>query len=346
MRSGSDPAATVAGAGATVASAGSGTAGRACHGTSAITAADLLARARPRIGAREAALLLAEVLGWRRTELLTRDHEVLPPASVAEFDAWVARRAAGEPIAHLLGHREFFGLRLRVNAHVLIPRPETELLVEAALAWLAEPQQSARPEAPAVLDLGTGSGAIAIAIAAQAPTVRVVATDHSAEALAVARDNAQTHLPARPGGPIEFRQGDWYAALTREPSATVAGGAPTPQRFDMIVSNPPYIADGDPHLEQGDLRYEPQGALTDGADGLRALAAIIAGASDWLRDGGVLWLEHGYDQAAAVRALLDAQGFQAVASHRDLAGIERISGGRWHRAAASSSTSGAPPVTR
>ena len=262
----------------------------------------------------EARILLGQVLGWRRTELITRSDEPLDTAAVARFQALQARRVAGEPVAQLIGTREFFGLDFEVTPDVLIPRPETELLVETALAAL---EGTARPR---VLDLGTGTGAIAVAIASARPDAQVWAVDRSGDALAVAARNAARLLDAaRPGGPVQLAHSDWYSALDRA------------LRFEVIVSNPPYIASGDPHLSAGDLRFEPRGALTDEADGLSAIRVIIAGARARFAEhrAGVLWLEHGYDQAAAVRALLDEAGFAAVRSECDLAGIERISGGTW-----------------
>ncbi|WP_327201067.1 peptide chain release factor N(5)-glutamine methyltransferase [Paraburkholderia sp.] len=273
--------------------------------------ADALLRASP-LPALETRILLMHVLGWRRTELITRGDEPLESASVAAYRALETRRAAGEPIAQLVGAREFFGLDFEVTPDVLIPRPETELLVETALAAIEGVAQ------PRVLDLGTGSGAIAVAIASARPDARVWAVDRSAGALGVAARNAAKLLDAtRAGGALTFIEGSWYDALDAA------------LRFDVIVSNPPYIANGDPHLDQGDLRFEPRGALTDEADGLSALRAIVEGAPARLVASGVLWMEHGYDQAAAVRALLDARGFADVASRLDLAGIERISGGRF-----------------
>ncbi|WP_433694002.1 peptide chain release factor N(5)-glutamine methyltransferase [Paraburkholderia phenoliruptrix] len=259
----------------------------------------------------EARILLTHVLGWRQTQLITRADEVLDGACVERYLALQARRVAGEPVAQIVGAREFFGLEFEVTPHVLIPRPETELLVETALTAM---QDLARPR---VLDLGTGTGAIAVAIASMRPDAQVTAVDRSAEALAVAARNAARRLDAkRPGGAVIFAQSDWYGALDRGLC------------FDVIVSNPPYIASDDPHLAQGDLRYEPRGALTDEADGLSAIRAIVAGAPARLSSHGILWMEHGYDQAEAVRTLLTAQGFADVRSERDLAGIERISGGR------------------
>ncbi|WP_207003504.1 peptide chain release factor N(5)-glutamine methyltransferase [Trinickia mobilis] len=274
------------------------------------TAASLLrASALPAL---EARILLTHALGWRRTELITRGDEPLSDAACAQYRALEARRAAGEPIAQIVGAREFFGLEFEVTPHVLIPRPETELLVETALAALDG------TAAPRVLDLGTGTGAIAVAIASARPDARVWALDRSAEALAVAARNATKLLDAkRPGGALQLLQSDWYTAL--DPALS----------FDAIVSNPPYIRHGDPHLTEGDLRFEPHGALTDEADGLSAIRIIVAGARSRLASRGQLWIEHGYDQAADVRALLAAQGFESVHSRADLAAIERISGGTW-----------------
>jgi release factor glutamine methyltransferase len=279
------------------------------------TAAALL-RASP-LPPGEARILLAHALGWRRTELITRGDAPLADAQCARYRALEARRVAGEPIAQIVGTREFFGLEFDVTPDVLIPRPETELVVETALAALE------RLAAPRVLDLGAGSGAIAIALASERPDARVWALDRSAAALAVAARNAAKLLDAaRPGGPLALLQSDWYAAL--DPALS----------FDVIVSNPPYIRHDDPHLTEGDLRFEPRGALTDEADGLSAIRAIVAGALARLAPHGQLWIEHGYDQAADVRALLVAHGFEAVHSRADLASIERISGGTWPSVAA------------
>ncbi|WP_368623315.1 peptide chain release factor N(5)-glutamine methyltransferase [Paraburkholderia sp. BR13444] len=278
--------------------------------------ADVLLRASP-LPPLEARILLTHVLGWRRTQLITRGAEPLERASVERYRALEARRMAGEPVAQLVGAREFFGLEFEVTPHVLIPRPETELLVETTLAAI-----EARPR-PRVLDLGTGTGAIAVAIASMRPDAQVWALDRSADALAVAARNGARLLDAkRPGGAVTFLHSDWYASLDAA------------LRFDAIVSNPPYIASGDPHLAEGDLRFEPRGALTDEADGLSAIRAIVAGAPERLAADGALWIEHGYDQAEAVRALLSAGGFAEVRSERDLAGIERISGGVLRAAAA------------
>ena len=249
-------------------------------------------------------MLLEHVLGKSRAWMLAHDTDPIESWQAQQYQALATRRLAGEPMAYLVGHREFMGHDFAVTPDVLIPRPETELLVETALAWLAD-----RPEA-AVLDLGTGSGVIAVSIALGAPTATVTATDASATALQMAVRNA-----ARLGARVDFAQGSWYEAL------------PPRARYDLIVSNPPYIARDDEHLGQGDLRFEPRGALTDGADGLRDLTAIVAGAVARLRPGGALWMEHGWDQAAVVRQLLANAGFKNIASLKDLSGIERISGG-------------------
>ena len=259
----------------------------------------------------EARILLTHVLGWRHTQLITRSDEALDSTVVERYRALEARRVAGEPVAQLVGAREFFGLDLEVTPDVLIPRPETELLVDTALAALDSISR------PRVLDLGTGTGAIAVAIASMRPDAQVWALDRSAEALAVASRNAARLLDVkRPGGAVALTRSDWYDALDPE------------LHFDVIVSNPPYIASGDPHLSEGDLRFEPRGALTDEADGLSAIRTIVAGAPGRLAAHGVLWIEHGYDQAEAVRGLMATRGFTQVRSARDLAGIERISGGQ------------------
>ncbi|NKJ46770.1 protein-(glutamine-N5) methyltransferase, release factor-specific [Burkholderia sp. SG-MS1] len=281
---------------------------RATPATASTPAALLRASPLPPL---EARILLAHVLGWRHTQLITRSDEALDSASGERYLTLQARRVAGEPVAQLVGAREFFGLDFEVTPDVLIPRPETELLVETALAAMEN------IAGPRVLDLGTGTGAIAVAIASTRPDARVWALDRSAEALAVAARNAARLLDAkRPGGAMTLKQSDWYDSL--DPAL----------RFDIIVSNPPYIASGDPHLSEGDLRFEPRGALTDEADGLSAIRVIVAGAPARLAGHGALWIEHGYDQAEAVRELLTAQGFAQVRSQYDLAGIERISGGR------------------
>ncbi|MFD2273787.1 peptide chain release factor N(5)-glutamine methyltransferase [Undibacterium arcticum] len=255
----------------------------------------------------ETRILLSHALGLTRIQLITQSERVLDALEAARLSELFGRRLMGEPIAYLVGQREFYGLPFEVTRDVLIPRPETELLVELALQRL--------PENGSVLDLGTGSGAVAIAIAHSRPDAQVTAVDVSDAALAVARRNAQTNAVR-----VDFLQGDWYQALGAQ------DGRQRNYQFSLIVANPPYIVAGDPHLKQGDLRFEPLGALTDHGDGLAALRSIVAGAAPRLKSGGWLLMEHGYDQAASVRELLIAQGFGAVQSWRDLADIERVSG--------------------
>jgi release factor glutamine methyltransferase len=250
-------------------------------------------------------ILLCEATGLTRVQLITQGDRALTPDEAARLDELVARRLRGEPIAYIVGRREFFGLDFHVGPAVLIPRPDTELIVELALERLPE-------TSPRLLDMGTGSGAIAVAVAHTRPDADVTALDVSPDALAVARANAAAN-----GARVRFLESSWFDAL--------AAG----ETFDVIASNPPYIAAGDEHLAQGDLRFEPVGALTDHADGLSALRIIVAGSPRHLAPGGWLLLEHGYDQAAAVRALLLETGFTDVQSWRDLAGIERVSGGRF-----------------
>jgi release factor glutamine methyltransferase len=250
----------------------------------------------------EAELLLMHALGCDRAWLFAHPDAVPAQAVAAHFDTLLARRAAGEPLAYLTGTRGFWNLDLSVTPAVLIPRPETELLVELALARLAE------IEGPRVLDLGTGSGAIALAIAGERMDAVVVATDASAQALAVARDNAQRHRLQR----VELRSGDWWQPVAGE-------------RFHLIASNPPYIAADDPHLRDGDVQHEPRAALAAGADGLDALRVIAAGAGAHLEAGGWLLVEHGYEQGAAVRALLAAAGLAGIETRPDLEGRERVS---------------------
>jgi release factor glutamine methyltransferase len=252
-------------------------------------------------------ILLCEATGLTRVQLITQGERALSTEEAGHLTQLVDRRLAGEPIAYILKRREFFGLDFEVSEAVLIPRPDTELIVELALARL--------PPQGRMLDMGTGSGAIAVACAHARADARVTALDVSEAALEVARRNAAAN-----GATVRFLQGDWFGALDADADAD--------RRFELIASNPPYIAAGDAHLAQGDLRFEPAGALTDHADGLSALRIIIAGSPSHLVPGGWLLLEHGYDQAAAVRALLVAGGFTDVQSWRDLAGIERVSGGR------------------
>jgi release factor glutamine methyltransferase len=295
---------------------GTGTGTTAAGLTGSVRA--LLAEARAALPGAEAALeaeiLLAHCLGCARVRLYAAPEAPVAPAQAARFGALVAGRAAGTPIAYLTGEREFWSLALAVNRHTLIPRPETEGLVEEALRRLPPGgPPGATPDGPLeILDLGTGSGAIALALARERPAARITATDRSPEALAVAAANATRLGLAR----IRFRQGDWYTA--------VAG-----RRFHLICANPPYVAAGDPALAEGELTSEPIGALVAGADGLAALRAIIEGGGAHLRPGGWILLEHGHDQAAAVGGMLAAAGFREIGSHADLAGIPRIAAGRW-----------------
>ena len=257
----------------------------------------------------DAQMLLLHALGRSphdRAWLIAHDSDPLPPEAAARWQALQQRRRAGEPVAYLLGEKEFGGLTLQVDARVLVPRPDTEVLVDWALDALPKPGGA---EPPRLLDLGTGSGAIALTVAARRPDAQISATDASADALAVAQANAQ-----RLNLPVRFAQGAWLAAVPGE-------------RFDVIASNPPYIAEGDHHLAA--LSHEPLTALTAGPDGLDDIRQIVAQAPGALRPGGWLLLEHGHDQAAAVRELLGTQGFEEVCSRTDLAGIERCSGGRW-----------------
>jgi release factor glutamine methyltransferase len=254
--------------------------------------------------AREARLLLAEATGFSVASVLAHAERDVPPQAGELFTDWAARRRAGEPIAYLLGRREFYGLTLGLTRAVLIPRPETELLVDRALAQISDSRQTR------VADLGTGSGAVALAIKRHRPRVHVVATEASADALEVARRNA-----ARLSLAIELRHGRWFEPLAGE-------------TFDLIVSNPPYIAYNDPHLSQGDLRFEPRAALVAGPDGLEALRAIVAGAEAHLRPGGWLMLEHGLGQDSRVRELLAGAGFEGIHTWPDLAGIARVTGAK------------------
>ncbi len=255
-------------------------------------------------------MLVSHVTGLSRVQLITQDTCAIDVAARTRISELATRRLAGEPMAYLLGEREFFGRTFKVTPAVLIPRPDTELLVEQALDRLEE------HDAPAVLDMGTGSGIIAITIALARRDARVWATDASADALAVAIDNAE----ALGATNVRPALGDWYGALAE---------ADAPAAFDLIASNPPYIAATDAHLDQGDLRFEPASALTDHDDGLRHLRSIIAGAPARLVSGGWLLVEHGYDQSEPVRALLSGAGFANVFTAQDLAGHDRCSGGQW-----------------
>ena len=252
----------------------------------------------PPIDAREARLLLAHALHASEAQILGFPEKQLSAAGRASFVAYVARRRSGEPLAYIVGEKEFYGLTLEVTPAVLIPRPETELLAELAL------QRGFSSAA----DLGTGSGAIAIAVKKHRPAARVVAVEASAAALAVARRNAARH-----GVAIDFREGEWLAPLAGE-------------RFDLVVATPPYVAAGDPHLRE--LRFEPQAALVSGDDGLDAIREIARTAPQHLAAGGWLLVEHGLGQERAVRQLLDAAGLEQAQTWLDLAGIPRVTGAR------------------
>jgi len=279
----------------------------------ATTVASLLDDATTRIGAAlgletrearlEARVLAAFAWDVAPAWLIAHDTDLPDRTQLAQFSTLLARRLVGEPIAYLTGTREFYGRSFRVSPKVLIPRPDTELLVERALAHMPDDQSVA------VLDLGTGSGCIAITLALERPLACVTAVDRSAAALATA-----THNGSILNVPVEFLTSDWFSAL--------AG-----RRFDLIVGNPPYIAAADPHLARGDVRFEPLSALAAGPDGLADLRRLIAAAPGHLKPGGALLLEHGYDQANAVRALLQAAGFSHPQSWPDLSGICRVSGG-------------------
>lgn len=253
----------------------------------------------------DAELLLCHVLSRPRAYLYTWPERGLEKTEREALEALTERRLDGEPIAHILGKREFWSLELAVSADTLIPRPETELLVEAALARIPEEAEWS------IADLGTGSGAIALAIASERTRCHVIAVERSEGALAVARENARRHGL----GNVELLLGDWFVPL--------AG-----RRCEMILSNPPYIPEADPHLGQGDVRFEPSSALVAGADGLADLRHIIAGAKNFLQDPGWLLLEHGYDQGIAVTGLLREAGFVEVADLTDLQGHGRVAVGR------------------
>lgn len=251
----------------------------------------------------DAEILLAFCLQKPRSHLFTWPEHGLSDANWQTFQTLLSRRQAGEPIAYITGEREFWSLNLQVSPSTLIPRPETELLVETCLNLLA-------PQGPlAVLDLGTGSGAIALALAWERPLWQLTAVDISAEALTIAQSNAVRHQLER----IRFIQSDWFKNIP-------------PQRFDAIVSNPPYIATQDPHLQQGDLRFEPMHALASGQTGMDAILLLASQARDWLKPGGWLLVEHGYDQRIAVQTALQDFGWQNIQSWQDLQKLDRLTG--------------------
>jgi release factor glutamine methyltransferase len=261
----------------------------------------VLRAARTRIEPGEAEWLLAHVVGKSRSWLYSHGDDMLDAASAGRFESLVSRRVGGEPVAYLIGRRGFWQFDLQVSPATLIPRPETELLVELAL------DRMPRDRSLRVVDLGTGTGAIALALAYERPNAQVVATDASSDALAIARANADALNLSR----IEFRAGSWFEAVAGE-------------RFDVVASNPPYIADDDLHLGQGDLRHEPRAALASGSDGLDAIRTIIAGATEHLHPGGWLLVEHGWEQGDEVRDLMESAGLIEVKTARDLENRDRV----------------------
>lgn len=256
----------------------------------------------------ELRILLEYAIGFTRVKLITHSEHLLTPEQAKALSGVVSRRIMGEPVAYITGRREFYGFSFTVSPDVLIPRPETELLVDLALERL--------PERGRVLDMGTGSGAIAIAIACMRPDAYVLATDVSPKALNIATHNALSLLKGKQT--VRFSEGNWFGALKNRDAL-----------FDLIVSNPPYIDSKDDHLQRGDLRFEPVGALTDYADGLKALKILATGAPDFLSKGGWLLMEHGYDQSDAVKAMLNERGYSCVQSWKDLAGMNRVTGGKF-----------------
>lgn len=260
----------------------------------------------------EARLLLAHTLEQHyqlpRSALLSRDEMELSPSALAYWKELESGRLNGQPIAYLIGKKGFHNIELLVAPGVLIPRPETELLVEIGLREIDQLSGKA-----SLLDLGTGSGAVALAIASASPNIAATATDHSSEALAIALKNTKNlGLEAR----VQLVQGNWYEAISKE------------EQFDLILSNPPYIESNDPHLLQGDLRFEPINALTDQADGLSCLRTIISGAQEHLKPSGLIAIEHGFDQSAAVIDLMKSAGLRDIETHLDLAGHHRVASGR------------------
>lgn len=252
----------------------------------------------------DAELLLSHITGLSRTSFRAWPEREVTDTHAEAFEALVQERVAGRPVAHLLGHQEFWSLPLKVSASTLIPRPDTECLVEVALALPLPPQAS-------VLDLGTGTGAIALALASEHVGWRISACDAVPEAVALARENAVAL-----GLNLSVVQSSWFSGLE-------------PERFDLIVSNPPYIPDSDRHLEEGDVRFEPVSALVSGSDGLDDLRLIISQAPDWLVEGGWLLVEHGFDQAEAVAQLFHTRGFKAVETRQDYGNRDRMTLGQW-----------------
>ncbi len=259
----------------------------------------------------EAQMLLESVTGWSRTTLISYPERNVEASLALRVQSLFARRRVGEPVAYLTGLREFYGLMFRVSPAVLIPRPETELLVDLTLARLK------KNPAASVLDLGTGSGAIAVTLAKLCATAHITGVEQSNAALTIAGENAANILGDALSDRLQLILGDWYQPLG-------------PALFDIIVSNPPYVAKADAHVTQGDLRHEPIQALTSGSDGLDAIRKIIHGAPAHLHRGGWLLIEHGYDQMDACAALLKQAGFGLIFCEKDLAGIPRVSGGQFN----------------
>lgn len=257
-------------------------------------------------------MLLQAATGLSRSQLITQGHHLLSEAALAQLTRWSQARHEGQPMAYLLGEREFYGRVFKVSPSVLIPRPETEHLIDAALVKLA----ASGVAAPKIWDLGTGSGIVAITLALACPAAQVWASDVSAAALSVAADNARS-LGANG---VRLQEGSWFDAFV---------GEVPPFSFDLVVSNPPYVEPDDAHLAVGDVRFEPQGALTDFVDGLSALRILANGAPAFLKTDAWLLLEHGYDQGPAVRALLERVGYLQVATEQDLAGLDRLTMGQW-----------------
>lgn len=266
----------------------------------------VLQRASLKIDRTDARILLQHILNVNHAFLLTHSNHILSSALEKSYSQLVARRVQGEPIAYLIGECDFYDITFKVTPDVLIPRPETELLVELAIMRVSS-KSNCR-----ILDLGTGCGAIGVTIAKHCPQASVIAVDLSSAAVSLARKNAVDNNVKN----VCFAVGNWFSELSG-------------QKFDLIASNPPYIAENDPHLYQGDLRFEPKIALTTESDGLACIRDIVATACDYLKVGGWLMLEHGYDQAVACRQLLEAAGFSEIFSCPDLAGIMRVSGGQF-----------------